>query len=198
MAKILVVDDDPKILEIVEEILTTAGHDVSAADAPEKAFGLLRENPGRFDVILLDWKLRCPIDGDTVLKIIRHNFPSFTTPIVFVTAHSGIASKYLMRLGAFDVLTKPLTAPELVHAVEHALGKSPEDPDKKVPAELSPEEFKQHDLAKQIVDAITTTGSIKEAALKLNVSRQKIYRWLDATGLRRFFIEKEPRTEPNI
>lgn len=189
MAKILVVDDDRKILETTEDLLISFDHEVTLSDSPEKAFKLLEKNPNQFDLILLDWQLRCLVDGDMVLKIIKFRFPHFSTPIIFITAHSGISSKYLLQIGAFDVLSKPVTADQLMHAIDHAIRKEPQKPIPALPTSLTPDEIKHHETVKQIVDAITSTGSVTDAATKLNMSRSKIYRWLDATGLHQFFIE---------
>ena len=134
MEQVLVVDDNSKVLEVTGQILESHGYTATLMESPEKALDLLKNEPNRFGVILLDWKLRSSIDGDIVLKMLKHIVPDFKTPIVFVTAHTAISSKYLMRLGAYDTLTKPVTADQLIDAVERALNKKPpEDPHPRAP-----------------------------------------------------------------
>ena len=132
------------------------------------------------------------LDGDVVLKVIKSIFPDFTTPIIFITAHTKISSKYLMRLGAYDTLEKPVTTDRLLDAVARALRQQPpEDPHPHAPAYLSAHEMKKQELVKKIVDAIASTKSLKEAAKTLRCSRASLYRWLEKTGLDTYYIDKE-------
>jgi DNA-binding NtrC family response regulator len=194
MGEILVVDDDEKILIATGAALRAYGYEATLSNAPQEALALLKKNPNRFDVILLDWKLRSPMDGDIVIKVIQYMFPGFKTPIIFVTAHTRISSKYLMRLGAFDTLAKPVTAEQLIDAVERALNKkSQENPHEQAPAYLSPRDLKRQHMMIKITDAIHSSNSFTEAAEQLHVSRRSLYRWLDLTGLREFYIQKEPK-----
>ncbi len=193
MNRILIVDDDAQILAITGKILEGQGYGVTLRSSPEEAIGLLKQNPHAFDLILMDWKLRAAIDGDIVIKVVKHVFPAFQTPVIFITAFTHISSKYLMRLGAFDTLLKPFTAEQLLDAVERALKKKPaENPHEHAPMYLASRELKKQELAKKIVDAITASRSLKDAALLLGCSRMTLYRWLSKTGLHQFLIDKEP------
>ncbi len=190
---ILIVDDDPKILSLTGTILKSNGYEVTSARAPEEAIALFKASPDKFSLILLDWKLRAALDGDVVMQVIHHMFPSNKIPVIFVTAHTSISSKYLMRLGAFDTLSKPFTAEKLLDAVERVFGKKPEENPHKYSAPFeSPRELKKQELARKIMNAITASKSLKEASQRLNCSRMTLYRWLEKTGLHSFVIEKEP------
>ncbi|MDA9101038.1 response regulator [Omnitrophica bacterium] len=192
MERVLVVDDEPKVLDITGQILQSHGYEVTLTSSPENALLLLRQDPNLFKLIILDWKLRCAIDGDMVLKMIKYVYPSFSAPIIFVTGHTHISSKYLMRLGAYDTLTKPVTAEQLIDAVERALQKKPsEDPHPYAPAYLNPPDLKKQEIVRKIVDAIASTASLKEASEKLGCSRASLYRWLNKTGLYQFYIQKD-------
>ena len=192
MAKILVVDDDAKVLAATGDALAAFGYDPHLISSPEEALALLKKNPTGFDVIILDWKLQSTIDGDMMIKLVKRIFPNFKTPIIFLTAHTNISSKYLMRLGAFDTLSKPFQAEQLVDSIERALQRKPaEDPHRKAPADLSADEFKKHEIAKRIIDAVSSTRSLVDAAAKLGCSRRSLYRWLEKTGLHTFVVEKE-------
>jgi DNA-binding NtrC family response regulator len=193
MSEILVVDDDRNVLEATGDLLRAYGYEPVLAHTPDDALNLLKAEPDRFDVILLDWKLRCPIDGDMILKLVKRLFPSFKTPIIFITAHTQISSKYLIRLGAYDALAKPVRAEELIDAIERALNrKAPENPHLRAPSELSSHELKKHELAGRIIDALSSTRTIVDAAKSLGCSRRSLYRWLEKTGLHEFIITKEP------
>ena len=195
MGEILVVDDDEKILAATGDALKAYGYESVLMGSPQEALALLKKDPHRFDCILLDWKLRSPMDGDIVIKVIQYMFPGFKTPIIFVTAHTRISSKYLMRLGAYDTLAKPVTTDQLIDAVERALNKkSQENPHEQAPAYLSPRDLKRQQMMIKITDAIHSSDSFTEAAEKLCVSRRSLYRWLDLTGLREFYIQKEPKS----
>ncbi|MBI3317286.1 MAG: response regulator [Candidatus Omnitrophica bacterium] len=192
MAKILVVDDDTRVLEATGEVLKAYGFEPILMNSPEKAVGTLKQNPTAYDLILMDWKLRCPLDGDMVIKLINHIFPDFKTPIIFITAHTHLSSKYLMRLGAYDTLTKPVAPDLLIDACQRALGLKPsENPHPKAPADLNSEELKKHEMAKRIIDAISESRSLTDAAARLGCSRRSLYRWLSKTGLDTFVVDKE-------
>lgn len=197
MNEILVVDDDPDILDATQRALKNR-YNVTAVEEPEAALTLLKQNPDRFDVILLDWKLKCPIDGDMVLDLIRFKYPGFKTPIIFVTAHTHIASKYLLKIGAYETLRKPVTKEHLIDAIERALGqRPPEDPHRKAPADLTWQELRKHELSRKIVTAIRVHGSLADAARDLDCSLMSLHRWLRLTGMHSFLIEKERQPKGN-
>lgn len=191
MEEILVVDDDSEVLKATANTLKRRGYEPVITQSPNEALRLLKENPDRFEAILLDWKLRCPIDGDMIVKLVKHVFPDFRTPFIFITAHN-VASSYLMRLGAYEILIKPLVAQQLIDAIERALHKKPsDDPHLKAPSELTWREHKRHDLVMRLTHAITSTRNISEAADSLGVSRRHLYRMLQKSGLHHFVLEKE-------
>ncbi len=192
MGEILIVDDDARVLAITGEVLRGRGYKVALCESSHQAIKILKENLKRFEVILLDWKLKSAIDGDMIIKILHRLFPDFQTPIIFITAHAKVSSTYLMRLGAYDILEKPITDEQLIDAIERALNKKPpEDPHQKVPSELGWQELKKHQMATRIVNAVSSTASLAEAARVLKCSRRSLYRWLLKTGLHDFVIVKE-------
>lgn len=119
MSQILVIDDDPDVLESAEAMLGKAGHSVLLADDGDEGLALLRrEHP---DMVLCD--IRMPrVGGFDVLKSMRRD-PAFAIlPFVFVSTIADRADVRLaMNLGADDFLTKPFTARELVQMVEARL-----------------------------------------------------------------------------
>ena len=114
--KILIVDDEPNILELLEFNLTKEGFDVVRADTGEMAVRLLEdEKPG---LVLLDQMLP-GIDGLGVLKKIRATDDYADIPVIMVTAKSEEIDKIIgLELGADDYVTKPFSVRELVARVK--------------------------------------------------------------------------------
>jgi DNA-binding NtrC family response regulator len=115
--RILVVDDEPGMLENCRRLLTPEGYDCVTLQDARRVRNVLRE--ARPDLLLLD--LRMPAaDGMTVLSAALADGPGL--PVIVITAHATISSAVLaMREGAFDYLAKPFTADQLLLAVARAL-----------------------------------------------------------------------------
>jgi DNA-binding NtrC family response regulator len=117
--KLLVIDDDEGSCRLVEAIFKSEGLDVIAAHAGKP--GVRRVLSDRPDVVLLDLHLP-DFDGLELLENLRAQFPAL--PIVMLTAHRELKTAVrATRLGAFDYLTKPVDAEELVAIVGRALEK---------------------------------------------------------------------------
>jgi two-component system, OmpR family, alkaline phosphatase synthesis response regulator PhoP len=120
--RILVVDDEPHIVELVRYNLTQHGFDVSVAydghDALEKA---RREVP---DLVILDLMLPY-VDG---LEVCRHLRRDTTVPILMLTAKDSEQDRVLgLELGADDYVTKPFSPRELVARVRAILRRTARD-----------------------------------------------------------------------
>jgi DNA-binding response OmpR family regulator len=113
---VIVADDDPRLLRLVQFNLQQAGYRVLTAPDGSRALRLAEtENP---DLILLD--VRMPLmDGLDVCRRVR-NFS--TVPIIMVTAKDSEEDKVAgLDVGADDYLTKPFGAPELMARVRAVL-----------------------------------------------------------------------------
>jgi DNA-binding NtrC family response regulator len=108
--EILLVDDEPSILEIVGNALRAHGHNVALA--PDGAAALEAASNHPFDAMVCD--VRMPeVDGLAVLKRMRSRSPE--TAVILMTAHGAINEAVrALHYGAFDYLTKPFTIPELL------------------------------------------------------------------------------------
>jgi CheY-like chemotaxis protein len=104
---ILVVDDQPANLLILDVILRDLGYDLAKATSGEEALQRLRDQD--FAVILLDVRMH-GLDGFATAKLIRSQERSRSTPIIFLTAHieGPLAVQEAYSLGAVDFLVKPL------------------------------------------------------------------------------------------
>ncbi|MBZ0285118.1 MAG: response regulator [Anaerolineae bacterium] len=119
MPTILIVDDEPGILENTREILSFAGHTIIVAE--DGALGLEAARKHRPDLIISD--IQMPVmDGYTMLQEIRRDPLTQSIPLIFLTARADRESQRKgMETGADDYLTKPFTANELESAVSARL-----------------------------------------------------------------------------
>jgi two-component system, NtrC family, sensor kinase len=115
--KVLVMDDDPAILEVLEMRLSTMGFDVTATSDPRKALEAVEA--GRFDLALLDLRME-PLDGMRVMEALHERQPRL--PVLIMTAHGTIQTAVeAVRRGAFDYLTKPFVRDELRSKIARTL-----------------------------------------------------------------------------
>jgi DNA-binding response OmpR family regulator len=114
--KILIVDDDKKIIELIRLYLEREHYQVLAAYDGQAALEIAREKQP--NLIILDWMLP-KIDGPAVCRILRSEI---STPIIMLTARSTEEEKLLgLDLGADDYVTKPFSPKELVARVRVVL-----------------------------------------------------------------------------
>ncbi|MFT4189103.1 MAG: response regulator transcription factor [Aeromicrobium sp.] len=108
--RVLVVDDEPNITELLRMALRPEGWEVTVAHTGIAAVKAARESDP--DVIVLDVMLP-DIEGTEVLRRIRDFAP--TTPIVFLTARDAVEDRVFgLTLGGDDYVTKPFSLEELV------------------------------------------------------------------------------------
>lgn len=116
---ILVVDDEPKIVEVVEAYLKREGFDVLTAEDGEKALKLFKNE--LIHLVVLDLMLP-KISGEEVCNRIR---ATSDVPIIMLTAKSDEDNKIEgLAIGADDYLTKPFSARELVGRVKALIRRS--------------------------------------------------------------------------
>jgi two-component system phosphate regulon response regulator PhoB len=118
-SKILVVDDEPEAVELLEFNLKQAGFEViTAADGAEAIKKARASLPG---LILLDLMLP-EVDGLEVCKMLRRDPATAAIPIVMVTAKAAEIDRILgLELGADDYVTKPFSPRELVLRIKNIL-----------------------------------------------------------------------------
>jgi nitrogen regulation protein NR(I) len=117
MEKILVIEDDDTVRDVLRTFLSTKGFEVTIAESGEAGLDVLRTD--KFDLILTD--LVMPgLTGMDVLKEVAAQ--KISIPIIVMTAFGTVQTAVeAMRYGAFDYITKPFNLDELMIVLEKAL-----------------------------------------------------------------------------
>jgi CheY-like chemotaxis protein len=123
MKKILIVEDDKRIIAALNIRLRAKGYDVCAAyDAPLAMTQAIAHRP---DLALLDISMPGG-DGFVVAERLRSNVDTASIPIIFITAlKQPDLRERAQAVGAVALFEKPFESDDLVAAIEHALGRSP-------------------------------------------------------------------------
>jgi len=119
MPSILVVEDEPAILELIKVNLTDAGYDVKGAEDAETAHAALRQELP--DLVLLDWMLPGQ-SGLALARELRGDSRTRELPIIMVTARSEEADKVAgLEAWVDDYVTKPFSPRELKARIKAVL-----------------------------------------------------------------------------
>lgn len=118
-AKILIIEDEKDIIELVEYNLEREGYHVAAAKSGEEALNLLKtEKP---DLVILDLMLP-GMDGLEICRIIKQDPKGMNVPIIMLTAKSEEADVVIgLQMGADDYVTKPFSPKVLLARVKALL-----------------------------------------------------------------------------
>jgi two-component system response regulator PilR (NtrC family) len=115
--RVLVVDDEHSMRELLAIMLRQAGYEVVVADGGEAAIQTLKSET--FDLVVTDLRMR-KVDGLAVLKAAKESSPR--TVVLVVTAYASTETAVeAMKLGAYDYVTKPFKLDELKLTVANAL-----------------------------------------------------------------------------
>ena len=119
MARILVVDDEPDMLELLRLLLTErTNHEVVCAGSGLAAKRLIEE--GGYELVITDMKMP-DLEGLELMEVTRHTTPAL--PFIFITGFGSIEMAVeAVRKGAFDYITKPFRKEQILLAVDKALG----------------------------------------------------------------------------
>lgn len=115
--KILIIDDDFDMCALLSRFLEKKGYETEAAHNGAK--GISKFNEAHFDIVLCDFRLGDK-DGKDVLTKIKEVKPK--TIVIIITGYSDIKTAVdVIKLGAFDYITKPLIPDEVINVIEKAL-----------------------------------------------------------------------------
>jgi len=117
-ARVLVVDDEQSMRELLGIMLRQVGYDVTQADGGEAAIQTLK-SADAFDLVITDLRMR-KVDGLAVLRAAKEHSPH--TVVLVVTAFASTETAVeAMKLGAYDYVTKPFKLDELKLTIANAL-----------------------------------------------------------------------------
>lgn len=181
---ILVVDDEPEIVELVETYLLRERFKVLKANNGKKALQSAQENHP--DLIILDIMLP-ELDGMEVCRILRTNNQ---TPVIFLSAKSDEFDKVLgLGVGGDDYLTKPFSPRELVARVKANLRRITNDVTNQ--SELSPSHQSDYLVFSDMkIDLEGYRVWIKDQELKLSVKEFELLKFLATHPNKVFSKEK--------
>jgi DNA-binding response OmpR family regulator len=116
--RLLVLDDDPVICQLVQSALAKSGYTIHAVADPAKMEAQLRSKPG-YHVIILDYVLP-GLESEKILALVQQHQPEAS--IIVVTAYPSIDSALnCLRARTYDYLTKPFQVAELQRVVTRCL-----------------------------------------------------------------------------
>jgi DNA-binding response OmpR family regulator len=123
--KILVVDDEEDVVDVLRLVLGKKGYEVVAATSGMD--GLARAQSGLPDLILLDIMMH-QMDGWEVLKLLKLDERTGGIPVVILSARVEARDKIRgLQEGAIDYVTKPFSVREILEKIEAVLGATAED-----------------------------------------------------------------------
>jgi CheY-like chemotaxis protein len=119
-ARILVVDDERAVRDLISDALKIEGHDVLTASDGKEGLDLIGQH--RFDLVFCD--LRMPeMDGQALYEEVQRDHPQVLKRIVFVTAQVNSADYGpFLRTTGIPVIEKPFTLSQLRQAVTKMVG----------------------------------------------------------------------------
>ncbi len=116
MKKILIIDDEVNVALLLSKFLTRNGFDVSTASTGTMGMEYLKT--GNFNLVLCDFRLE-DTDGREMLKNIKTQYPK--TGVIIITGYSDIKMAVeLIKMGAYDYITKPLYPDEILNTINKA------------------------------------------------------------------------------
>ena len=122
--KILVIDDETDVLEVLRLVLSRSGYDVEASSSGME--GLARAQAGRPDLVLLDIMMQ-RMDGWEVLRALKSDADTRDIPVVILSARVEPKDKIRgLQEGAVDYVTKPFAVREILEKIALILGQGGE------------------------------------------------------------------------
>lgn len=164
MQKILVVEDDFDIQELLQNFLQEAGYEVTTANDGVEAISVFSDK--HFDLILLDVMLP-KVDGFNVCKLIRKQSQ---VPIIMLTALNGEEEQIRgLDLQVDDYITKPFSMPILIRKIAAVLRRS---------CQLQNDEHRTISYQNLILDCDSYTATIDENSYELTQREFEVFREL--------------------
>jgi DNA-binding NtrC family response regulator len=167
--RVLVIDDDPGLAEVLELLLSREGYEALHASTVKE--GLERAAGSAPDVVVTDLKLPDGTGLDVIGRL-RASHPEL--PLIMITSYSSLDSAIgALRLGAVDYLIKPFENDDLLQAIERAAGMKRARP-------LAIEAY-----IREVVERFQDSHSEIELARMLGIGRKALWMRRRQWGLKR-------------
>lgn len=141
MAKLVIIDDEAAILELMSKLCRAAGHTVFGCTTGIDGMAAIRSQQP--ELVIVDLRIG-DVNGLDIVSMCRDQFPG--TAVIMVTGHGSVETAVeAMRLGAFDYLTKPFDLGDLIKTVNQALNRN-------------------NPSAQQNISSVSTSASIRNAS----------------------------------
>ena len=119
MSRILIVDDEPRILLLLQNLLKANGYEVVSARDGASALDIVHK--GGIDIAITDLRMS-PMDGMTLFREIKKIAPEM--PVILLTAYATVETAVeAMKSGIFDYITKPFKVDDMVACLKRAEAK---------------------------------------------------------------------------
>jgi two-component system response regulator HydG len=168
--RILVIDDDADMCVLLNRFLTKNGYEVDTAHSGAKGIEKFKEQ--KFDAVLCDYRLGDKKDGKDILLEIKALDPQ--TIVLIITGYSDIKTAVdVIKLGAYDYITKPLIPDEVLNVLNKALhqqagGTVPADNSKKEQTHAS-SQIKGQKASNNNEFLVGTAGATKELYKQIDI-----------------------------
>ena len=117
MTKILIVDDEARILMLLQSLLKANNYEAFTAKSGVAALEIL-EDDDSFDIIITDLRMT-PMDGMTLFHEVKKLYPKI--PVILLTAYASVETAIdAMKNGVFDYMTKPFKVDEMIATLKKA------------------------------------------------------------------------------
>lgn len=180
---ILVVDDDPYVLESVSALIRKCGYSVTSCSNAKDAIDRFQD--GKIDVVLTD--IRMPhISGVELLEKL-HNINT-DVPVILMTAYAQIDAAIAgIKHGAFDFIIKPYNSEDLIYTIEKAIRynkliqieknykRALEDTIRARTQELADAFIKLSNVSKEIIRRLTAIAEFRDTHTGAHISRIGLY-----------------------
>jgi DNA-binding NtrC family response regulator len=122
MGRLLIIDDDPRFLQVMVSLLSAQSHEVVTLTVPDSLIQALEGEP--FDLAIFDLHMG-QTNGLDLLQYTRDKKPEL--PVIMLTAYGTVdTALQALKLGAFDYVTKPFKVAEFIAVIDRALKQSGE------------------------------------------------------------------------
>lgn len=162
MQTILIIDDDRDMCLLLKRFLTRHGYEVLESYNGKKALELLENTEP--SLVMCDFRLE-DMEGNVLLGKIKEKYPHL--PVIIITGYSDIKiAVEVMKMGAYDYITKPLFPDEILVTIKQALETASREPDAVQP---------QRPAAATISEQKNDNGTTKERGPAITVSGEYIF-----------------------